>query len=156
MDWLTPHHQARDRDYLWRARWGIDANGRWCRWRFGPTAHTQAAKWRQDPSFPRDDVCALLEDPAVDLLSPVVDALLPETFTGELDLVREALELACAVEEGNAWGVVAGVAGVVLAVTAIAYATSRDQGQSGFGGGKRTSLVRAPRPPRSLTRASRR
>jgi hypothetical protein len=155
MDQMFAYHQAVVRNYLWRSRWGVDASGRSCRCRFGPTARAQATTWRQDPTFPRNTVCALVEDPAVDLLSGVVDVLLPEPFAGELDLVREALKLACAIEEGNAWGVVAALAGVALAMGTIAYATNNDQRATAFGR-RSSSLVRPSRPPQSLSRPSRR
>jgi hypothetical protein len=114
MDTMIPRHQEAVRRYLyaWRLRPDPNTGACWS-WSFGTDPHNLAAAFKRDPRFPRFSVCALIENPEVDLLGAVVDVILPEMLAGEFGVVRDALELACDTDQGN-WGA-ALVAGLALA-----------------------------------------
>lgn len=106
MDQTFAHHKAAVQTYLWSWRWRRDpATGAWCRCSFGTDARSLAGEFRRGtPRFPQSSVCALVTNPEVDLVADVLDVLLPEVFAGELDVIHDALELACDIKEGNAGG----------------------------------------------------
>ena len=141
------YHRTAVQNYLGGWRWRADpSTGGWCRCSFGMDARTLAASFKRDTSrFPRSSVCALLANSEVDFVADILDVLLPEVFAGELDVVRNALQLACDIKEDNRWGaVLAGVSGVV-AIGLLAYAT-RDNHPGGPVG---TTLARQSRRPRA-------
>lgn len=136
MDTMIPRHQEAVRRYLCARRLRPDPNtGTCCSWSFGTDPHSLAATFKRDPRFPRFSVCALIENPEVDLLGVVVEVILPEMLAGELSVVRDALELACDVEQGN-WGA-ALVAGLALA--------------GAIGVGVAATRSAASRPPREVS-----
>jgi hypothetical protein len=75
--------------------------GQLVRWTFGPDTKSLANWFKHDPAFPTAWIFEVANSPAIGVIGDVIDLLLPDPVPGEIDILHDALELACAVEEDN-------------------------------------------------------
>ena len=152
---FAPHLHA-VRNYLCSQRWQRDPSSGQCeRYVFNSDVDELARAFHEDkPHFPKTSVCALVTNPVGDLLALAVEVIAPELFPGEFAVVKNALEIVCAIEE-ETWTAVKAALAVPVAAASVAYLVGRGH-PSPRPETAVLSLPRPSRPPQHLTRASRR
>jgi hypothetical protein len=91
-------------------------SGHWMRPVFGPDAKRLGQAFKADATFPSPWICQVAANPEVDLVGDIIALVLPEPVSGEIDLLREAIDIACGVEEDNLGKVALTGFGVAVAV----------------------------------------
>ena len=149
-------HLAAVRTYLCSRRWQRDPSSGQCQlYVFNSDVNELARAFHDDKGFfPKSSVCALLTNPAGDLLALAVEVIAPELFPGELSIVHDALEAACAIRDAD-WRALAVAVAVPAAVAGVGYLVQRNRADPGFDGAVLGSGSRPSRPPQQLVRPSR-
>ena len=88
----------------------------WMRPVFGPDAKRLGQAFKADATFPTSWICQAAANPEVDLVGEIIALVLPEPVSGEIDLLRGALDIACGFEEDSLGKVALAGLGVAVAV----------------------------------------
>ena len=88
----------------------------WMRPVFGPDAKRLGQAFKADATFPTSWICQAAANPEVDLVGEIIALVLPEPVSGEIDLLRGALDIACGFEEDDLGKVALAGLGVAVAV----------------------------------------